>query len=180
MHELVRKTLEIYLREKRIITLSDIDTSLLEHTKTKMSVFVTLYYEGKVIASSGRIQCKKENTLYECIDNTLLCLKDERFSLEIQNPEKLSDIHIRVDRFTAQDRRVLRTLDELNTREEGIIFLSQNLGKLAIILPRMVNLDSLPANYFALVCQKAWINVEKLTPADYVIYGIKTINDTDF
>ncbi len=45
MYTLIRKTLEIYLREKRIPTLSDIDPSLLEYTKSKMSVFVTLYYQ---------------------------------------------------------------------------------------------------------------------------------------
>lgn len=118
MYTLVRKILEIYLRENRVITLSDIEGALLEHTKTKMSVFVTLYYQGKVIASSGRIQCKKENTLYECIDNALLCLKDPRFALEVQNPEKLSDIRIRVDRFGPSDRRILRNIDELNTRDE--------------------------------------------------------------
>jgi hypothetical protein len=118
MQNLVRKTLEIYLRENRIITLSDIEGNLLEHTKPKMSVFVTLYYQGKVIASSGRIQCKKENTLYECIDNTLLCLKDPRFAQEIQNPEKLADIRIRVDRFGPSDRRLLRNIEELNTRDE--------------------------------------------------------------
>ncbi len=118
MYTFVRIILETYLRDKRVVTLSEIEDTFLEHTKTKMSVFVTLYYQGKVIASSGRIQCKKENTLYECIDNTLLCLKDPRFTAEIQNPEKLADIHIRVDRFTAQDRRVLHSIDDLDTREE--------------------------------------------------------------
>ena len=118
MYTLVRKTLEIYLREKRIPTLSDIDPSLLEHSKTKMEVFVTLYYQGKVIASSGRIRSKKENTLYECIDNTLLCLKDPRFTTEIQSIEKLPEIHIRVDRFTPENRRLLQNIDDLDTRTE--------------------------------------------------------------
>ena len=142
MHTLVRKTLATYLTEKRILTLSDIDPSLLEYSKSKMSVFVTLYYQGKVIASSGRIQCKKDNTLYECIDNTLLCLKDPRFTTEIQNPEKIGDIHIRVDRFTSANRRILKSIQELDTRDEGLIFLSQNLGKLSIILPHMIHLDT--------------------------------------
>ncbi len=179
MHNLVRKTLEIYLREKRIITLSDIDPSFLDLAKTKKSVFVTLYYQGKVIASSGRIQCKKENTLYECIDNTLMCLKDPRFSTEVQNPEKLSDIRIRVDVFTAADRRILHSVDELNTRDEGILFLSQNLGKLSIILPRMVHLDSAPKNYFSLACKKLNIDPMKVTQNDYVIYGVKTEVSSD-
>lgn len=81
MYTLVRKTLEIYLKEKRVITHADFLSEILPHLNTKESVFVTLYHEGRVIASSGRIQCKKENTAFECIDNTLLCLKDERFSI---------------------------------------------------------------------------------------------------
>lgn len=179
MYTLVRKILEIYLRENRVITLSDIEGSLLEHTKTKMSVFVTLYYQGKVIASSGRIQCKKENTLYECIDNTLLCLKDPRFALEVQNPEKLADIRIRVDRFSPSDRRILRNIDELNTRDEGIILLSQNFGKLSLVLPHMVHLDSAPVNYFDLACRKVELDPKTITANDYVIYGLKTISESD-
>lgn len=179
MQNLVRKTLEIYLREKRIITLSDIEWTLLEHTKTKKSVFVTLYYQGKVIASSGRIQCKKENTLYECIDNTLLCLKDPRFAQEIQNPEKLADIRIRVDIFSLSDRRMLQKIEDLDTRNEGIIFLSQNLGKMSIILPHMVHLDSAPKNYFNLACRKAELDPTQLNPNDYVIFGIKTESLSD-
>ncbi len=180
MYTLVRKTLEIYLREKRIPTLSDIDPSLLEYTKSKMSVFVTLYYRGKVIASSGRIQCKKENTLYECIDNTLLCLKDPRFTTEIQNLETINDIRIRVDRFTSANRRVLKSVQEIDTRDEGIIFLSQNLGKLSIILPHMLHLDSAPENFYVLACQKARVDPAKLTASDSVLYGIKTESESDF
>ncbi|MFZ2256327.1 MAG: hypothetical protein WAW59_07495 [Patescibacteria group bacterium] len=79
-----------------------------------------------MIASSGRIACQKENSVFECIDNTLLCLKDERFSLALQTPEALDKIHIRIDTFTPQDRRVLQSVDELDTSREGLMFLSQN------------------------------------------------------
>lgn len=127
MFSLVRKTLEVYLREKRVITLSDIPQELMIFSSKKDAVFVTLYYQGKVIASSGRISCKKENSLFECIDNSLLCMKDPRFLAEIQNVEMLSEIHIRVDTFAPQNRRVLKSIDELDTAREGIIFLSQNL-----------------------------------------------------
>lgn len=180
MHTLVRKILETYLREQRVLTLSDIDSSFLEYTKTQLAVFVTLYYQWKVVASSGRIQCKKENTLFECIDNTLMCLKDPRFTSEIQNPETLSDIRIRVDTFGAPDRRLLQNISELNTRDEWLLFLSQNFGKMAIILPKMLHLDSAPENYFALICQKAWLDRDSLQRNDYVIYWIKTLSISDF
>jgi hypothetical protein len=79
MFAIVRKVLETYLKEKRVATLSDFTADISPYTSTKEAVFITLYYEGRVIASSGRIVCKKENTFFECIDNALLCLKDPRF-----------------------------------------------------------------------------------------------------
>jgi AMMECR1 domain-containing protein len=118
MYSLARKTLEIYLREKRVITLTDFPPEAIEHMSTKDAVFVTLYREGRVIASSGRIACKKENTLYECIDNTLLCLKDPRFTEEIQDISKLGDIQIRTDRFKPQNRRILPNITDLDTTKE--------------------------------------------------------------
>ena len=123
---LVRKSLEIYLREQRIITQSEIDQNLLPYASKKEAVFVTLYKEGRVIASSGRIQCKKENSLFECIDNSLLCLKDERLGESLQTPEMLEKISIRVDRFSADKRRVLQKYEDLDITKEGIMLLSQN------------------------------------------------------
>jgi AMMECR1 domain-containing protein len=118
MHQLVRKTLETYLDEKRIITQSDIPADMLPMMSTRQSVFVTLYMDGRVIASSGRIQCQKENTLYEIIDATMLCLKDSRFASNLQSSENLSKIHIRVDTFASEDRRMIQSVAELNIRDE--------------------------------------------------------------
>ena len=99
MFNLVRKTLEAFILEKRIITQADFPLDTAEFVSKKDAIFVTLYHNGRVIASSGRIQCQKENTVYECIDNTLLCLKDARFGTSLQSAENLADIHIRVDVF---------------------------------------------------------------------------------
>jgi hypothetical protein len=99
MHHLVKKTLESFINDKKILIASDVPEDLKEFSSTKEAVFVTLYHNGRVIASSGRIQCQKENTIYECIDNTLLCLKDPRFNASLQSPENLNNIHVRVDLF---------------------------------------------------------------------------------
>ncbi len=180
MYKLARKTLEIYIREKRIITLPDFPPELLAHMGTKEAVFVTLYYQGKVIASTGRITCKKENTLYECIDNTLLALKDPRFLEIIQTPEKLAEISIRTDRFSPENRRILQTIDDINITNEGIIFLSQNFGVLSVILPHMVNIENTPAKYFSLACQKAGLDEKKISSSDYVIYWLTTMSESEF
>jgi AMMECR1 domain-containing protein len=177
---LVRKTLEIYLRENRIITQSDFPAEALSFTSTKDAVFVTLYHEWRVIASSGRIQCKKENTIFECIDNTLLCLKDARFAPSLQTPDALEKIHIRVDRFGMQNRRILESIENLDIRTEWVIFLSQNLGVLSIVLPNMVHVGSTPQSYFDLACRKWWLDPAKLDPREYFLYGLSTVSETDF
>jgi AMMECR1 domain-containing protein len=118
MHQLVRKTLETYINEKRIITQGDIPADMLPLMSTRQSVFVTLYMDGRVIASSGRIQCQKENTVYEAIDATMLCLKDSRFASSLQSPENLAKIHIRVDTFSPEDRRMIQSASEMSTRDE--------------------------------------------------------------
>lgn len=118
MISLVRKTLDVYLREKRVITQSEFPADIARFFERKEAVFITLYFEGRVIASSGRIACQKENSVYECIDNTLLCLKDERFSGSLQTLESLENIHIRIDLFGPQHRRVLQSIDDLDPSRE--------------------------------------------------------------
>jgi hypothetical protein len=179
MISLVRKTLDIYLREKRVITQSDFPTDISEYLTLRDAVFVTLYHEGRVIASSGRIACTKENSVFECIDNTLLCLKDTRFTTGLQTPESLDKIRVRVDMCSPTDRHILQSIDELDTSREGLILLSQNLGVISVVLPHMVHVDPKPAVYLALACQKSGLDITKLTPADYVLYGLKTRELTD-
>ena len=179
MYKLVRKTLETYINEKRIITQSDIPTDLLSMMSTRQSVFVTLYMDGRVIASSGRIQCQKENTIYETIDVTMLCLKDSRFVSSLQSPENLLNIHIRVDTFSPEDRRMIQSATEMSVRDEWLILLSQNLGVMSVVLPHMIHLDPTPERYFALACQKVGLDPNTLTHADYVLYALKTRESTD-
>ena len=179
MHQLVRKTLEIYLTEKRLITQSDIPADMMTLMSSKQSVFVTLYMDGRVIASSGRIQCQKENTLYEIIDTTMLCLKDPRFAPSLQSPEWLSHISIRVDVFGSEDRRMIQSATEMDIRIEWLILLSQNHGTMSVILPHMIHLDPTPASYLILACRKAWLDPKTLTHSDYVLYALRTTESTD-
>ena len=179
MLNLVRKTLEIYLKERRVITQGDLPADSMEHIQTKEAVFVTLYHEGLVVASSGRIQCKKDNSLYECIDNTLLCLKDPRFAPSLQNLETLNLIKIRIDRIRSENRRILQSIKDLDITKEGLIFLSQNLGVISIVLPHMVHVGATPEAYFSLACKKSGIDEKKLTSSDYVIYGFTTNEEND-
>jgi hypothetical protein len=60
------------------------------------------------------------------------------------------------------------------------MLLSESLGALSVILPHMVNIDTSPEQYFALACKKVGIDPIKTDPADYVIYGLTTISESDF
>jgi hypothetical protein len=50
---------------------------------------------------------------------------------------------------------MIQNISELSIRDEGLIFLSQNLGIMSIVLPHMIHLDPTPEKYFNLACQKA-------------------------
>ncbi len=171
MISFVRKALEIYLREHRIITSTEFTAEDIVYTTSKNSVFVTLYFNGKVIASQGRIACKKENTLAECLDLTLACLKDPRFSENLQNIDLLSRIAIRVDTFDASSRRQIKSVSELQA-DEGLIFLSPSLGKMSVILPYMIDNPS-SEKFLDFAKQKAGIT-EDIAATDYFLYALKT------
>lgn len=173
MHNIVKKTLEIYLREKRIITQSELNTDEISYINQKNSVFVTLYNDWKIVASQGRIQCKKENTLMELIDISLACLKDSRFSENLAKLESLQNIQIRVDLIEPTSRRMLKDISELSIRDEWIIFLSQNFKALSVILPNMIKIDPTAQKYFEIAKKKANIT-QNLEFSDYVIYWLKT------
>lgn len=179
MISLVRKTLETYLKEKRMPLHSEFSSEEIALASLKEALFITVYHNGSVIASAGRIQCKKENTLAECLDLSLQLLVDSRFSAGLQDPNKLSEIRVRVDRITPSSRRMLKNIDDLNVRNEGIIFLSQNYGVMSVILPQMIE-EATPEKYFEGACQKAGVESQKMTNKDYVIYGLSTLQENDF
>lgn len=143
---------------------------MLSFTAQKDALFITLYFDKQVIASVGRIQCQKENSFQECIDLALLTLKDPRFSQNLQNPNELEKISIRVDVLGANARRMLKNVSELDTKKEGLIFLSQKIGVMSIILPKMIQNNPSPERYFELACKKAAVDPATLQAGDYVIY----------
>ncbi len=123
--------------------------------------------------------CTKENTLAECLDLTFLLLKDPRFK-NFQSPENLDDITIRVDKIGKSSRRMLQSISDLKIRDEGLIFLSEKFGKMSVILPNMVNVDPTPEKYLTFACMKADLNINEISPKDYVIYGLSTVREDDF
>ena len=79
LHTAARKILETYLLQKKILTVEELDLPA-DIAKSKQLAFVTLYRDGEVIASSGRVHLKRENLALELVENTLACLQDARFA----------------------------------------------------------------------------------------------------
>ena len=127
MFDIARKVLVSYLNEKKIPTLEELAVADHADSKTKHLVFVTLYKDGAIIGSSGRVHAKRENTILELIDNTLACLSDSRMANAIVTPADLDKIKIRVDIIRSEDRRILQSYKDIDTKNEGYILLSQNL-----------------------------------------------------
>ncbi len=120
-----RKTLTTYLGESRIPALSEIGIAESEYARSKDPVFVTLYKDGKVIASAGRIHAKNESSAKEMVEAALLCLQDPRAAGMIGSVADLENVRIRVDVLPASKRRVLAKISDLDTKKEGVIFLAQ-------------------------------------------------------
>ncbi len=178
-HSLVRKILTSYLGSTQIPSLEEL--GVLDHPDihTKSVSFITLYRQGAVIASSGRISPKRENTILECIDNTLETLKDPRVMSSLSDVSSLDQIQIRVDIIRNEDRRIVSSFSEINPKEEGLLLLSQTLGKLAIVLPMIAPVAVSGSDIFQIVCAKAGLSTT-VAPSDIVLYGIRSTRYSDF
>jgi len=174
MHTIARRILETYIREKRILSIEELGLAGSEHETTKNLSFVTIYRDGKVIASSGRIHLKKPNTILELIENTLFCLRDPRFAGAVKNPDALRDVQIRVDLIRPDERRIITDVREIIPRSEGLILLSQTQNTVAVLLPNITNVASTPEEYFEIVCAKAGVNKDALKSEDYILYAISS------
>lgn len=180
MHTIARKILETYLGEKKIPTIEELGLAGSEHEKTKNLIFVTIYKDGSIIASSGRIHLKKPNTLFELIENTLFCLRDPRFSQAVKTLDDLKNVQIRVDMIRGDQRRILQNIGELNTKKEGLILLSQTKNSVGVLLPNITNIASTPEEYLDIVCQKAWLEQRVLKPEDFILYAIESTMFSEF
>lgn len=174
---LARNVITSFLESNHIPSVGDL--SLAEHpdVQTRNCVFVTLYKDGRVVASSGRVHPIQANTVSECIDNAVLALRDARAEGLLLSD--LPNVKIRVDVIASNDRRVVGSYEEVNPREEGIILLSQNLNTLSVVLPKIVAPDISARDLFTIACTKAGIPVSQ-PPSDYVLYALRSQEYSDF
>lgn len=176
----VRKTLVTYLTEGRIPTLAEIGLAESEYARTKDSAFVTLYKDGKVVASSGRLHPKHESTAKELVENALLCLRDPRISGSVGSPADLARVRIRTDVLSASRRRVLQNVSALDATKEGLVYLDQGRNKLSVILPNVANLATRPEDLLSIAIRKAGLDPASVREGEYILYGIQTESASEF
>lgn len=175
-----RKTLVTYLSESRVPAISEVGLAESEYARTKDAAFVTIYKDGKVVASSGRLHPKQDNTAKELMENALLCLRDPRIAGAVASVDDLARVRIRTDVLPASRRRVLQNVSELDIQKEGLVFLDQNNGKLSIILPNIANLVSRPQDLLSIAIRKAGLDPASVREGEYLIYGIQTESASEF
>lgn len=179
MHSIAKSVIKSYLASGKIPTLAELAIEAHPDLETKHLSFVTLYKDGKIIASSGRVHLKRENTILELIDNSLACLKDPRFAEYVKTGEDFDKAEVRVDIIRNEDRRIITKPSDMDPKNEGYIFLSQNLGKLAVLLPGITTIATSPEEMYEIVCKKAEVDPSKLSASDYVLFAIKsTVHST--
>lgn len=180
MYNIAKKIIEVYLNEQKIPTIQDLWLENSKDLETKHLSFVTLYKNWKIIASSWRINTKKQNTILELIENTLFCIKDPRFWENVKNPLEVKWLNFRVDIIKDDQRKIVKDIKDIDINKNWLIILSQNLWKAWVILPWITNLTSTPEELFNLVCMKAWLDKKTLKEDDYVLYSIESDKYSDF
>lgn len=180
MHNIAKKVIEVYLNEKKIPTLEELWLLSHEFNNTKYISFVTIYKEGKIIASSWRINVKKSNTLLELIENSLYCIKDPRFIESIKNAVEINKVKFRVDIIMPNQRKIVNKIEEIDISKHWLIIINQEAWKLGIILPNIANMISSPKDLFELVCKKAWIDSNATKEDEYILYSIESTQYWEF
>ena len=140
----------------------------------KYACFVTLYLDGEIIASSGRVHPTKDSTLEELIDNIVIATEDSRFAGHVSNPELARKLTYRIDLIIPEYRRLVTNPDEIQLPHEGIIVLCQKQGKLAIILPGMTPDVKTGEDLYRHALVKAEIDTKSLKRGDVLVYALKT------
>ncbi len=180
MHEIARTILARYLETQRVPTLDEVGLSDHALATAKHLVFVTLYLDGAVVASSGRVHIKKNSSALELIEHTLLCLKDERIAQHLGDSTLLDRLQIRVDTIATDARKIITDLTDVDPRWHGLILIAEKYETLAVVLPRMSAVAETADDLFFLVAKKAGLDPDTLDWDDIILYRIETESESDF
>jgi len=153
MHPLVKlakDTLELYIREGKVLTPRDED--LVPEMKERAGVFVSLKVRGMLRGCIGTFQPSEPNVATEIIRNAIsAATADPRFTAV--RPEELASLEYSVDVLTAPEQ--VKDSTELDPRRYGVIV--QAGRRRGLLLPDLEGVDTVEEQV-GIAMQKAGIS----------------------
>lgn len=149
MVELARRTIDTYIRERKII---DPPADLIDEMKQKAGVFVSLHSKGALRGCIGTFAPTQENVAREIIMNAISAsTMDPRFMPVTQ--DELGSLEISVDVLSAPEP--VKDIAELDAKKYGVI--ASAGGRRGLLLPDLDGVDT-PQQQIAICRQKAGIS----------------------
>jgi hypothetical protein len=147
--QLARKTIETYIKEKRVI---DLPPELTPEMETRAGVFVSLHRKGQLRGCIGTFNPTQTNVAQEIIHNAIeSATGDPRFSPVTE--DELPDLEISVDVLT--EPKAVASAKELDAKKYGVIVRDRH-NRRGLLLPDLPGVDT-PEQQIEICCQKAWI-----------------------
>ncbi|MCE5259563.1 MAG: AmmeMemoRadiSam system protein A [Chloroflexi bacterium] len=132
--QLARKTIELYVREHKVLTPP---TEPTPEMRQRAGVFVSLHRQGELRGCIGTIEPTQADVAREVIANAIsAATRDPRFTPMRAN--ELADLDISVDVLTAPE--AIDSPDELDPKRYGVIVASG--GRRGLLLPDLEGVDT--------------------------------------
>jgi hypothetical protein len=144
----------------------------------KESSFITLYKKWKVIASCWKIHASKAAGA-EFYETCLHTIDDPRWAMAQVSADQIESLQIRVDIVAPEHKRILSDIQTFQPRTEGLIFLSEWLQKISVLLPQIVPGGKSSQELMDILFAKAWITTPPPEQERY-IYAFTTQAYTNF
>ena len=152
--QLARASVEAYVRERKELTLEEIEKLPAEMYTDRAGAFVSIHENGQLRGCIGTISAVQENIAEEIIENAISAsTRDPRFS-PIRTDE-LPYLEITVDILGPAER--IASPAELDVKRYGVI-VTKGM-KRGLLLPNLDGVDSIPQQ-IAIDKQKAGIRVD--------------------
>ena len=172
MLQIAQQSLNFMILNNTIPTKNDISVSNQELLQARGSVFVTLYKNGKIVASAGNIKEIETDLVNEIIANTYQAYKEA-----IQANIVLENIQIRVDFVSQRTLFQNKSITQISPVSHGVIVIKKTQDKAWVILPNIsTNLTSWNDLSKALSLKLS----ENFEEENYYVYEISTQTFTSF
>ncbi|MEM3794199.1 MAG: AmmeMemoRadiSam system protein A [Candidatus Bathyarchaeia archaeon] len=150
--ELARKTIEVYVREGKII---EPPKELTPEMKERAGVFVSIHKHGELRGCIGTIEPTQPNVAMEVIQNAIsAATRDPRFPPV--SPEELPDLEIKVDVLSPPEP--VSGPEELDPKRYGLIIQSlKHPWKRGLLLPDLPGIETVEQQIYWTRVHKAGI-----------------------